>query len=166
VAAILGGGLEVRTRAGVPPFGHVVHRPFSPRILVGVVGRAMPSPSVLRDRAALQRITDASRGWESLGSSPSVGRFFRFSERFTDRAGLASSQVARIVTALRRRGAFACQAMFGESFFAHPRSAAARAACVEWLEDEGIRAVEVRASTTGGHAIRPTSGAFRRSREP
>jgi len=35
VAAILGGGLEVRTRAGVPPLGRVIHRPFRPALLLG-----------------------------------------------------------------------------------------------------------------------------------
>ncbi len=158
VAAILGGGLEVRTRAGVPPFGHVVHRPFRPALLVGVVGRPIPSPSVLRDPAAVQRVTRAARGWEELGRHPSPERLFRLSERFTDLAGLASPAVTRTVTALRHRGASACQAMFGQSFFALPRSAAARAACIEWLSQERARAVEVRASVTGARIARPGPG--------
>ena len=46
VAAILGGGLEVRTRpGGLPPFGHVTHRSFPPALLVGVIGRPISSPS-------------------------------------------------------------------------------------------------------------------------
>ncbi|MGP8108484.1 MAG: hypothetical protein ACLQL8_05230 [Thermoplasmata archaeon] len=149
VAAILGGGLEVRTRAGVPPRGHVVHRPFRPALLVGVVGRPIPSPSVLRDPAALRRITRAASGWEELARHLSPERLFRLSERFTDLAGLASPAVARTVTALRDRDASACQAMFGQSFFALPRSPEARAACLEWLHREGLRAVEMHASATG-----------------
>ncbi|HLM70061.1 MAG TPA: pantothenate kinase, partial [Thermoplasmata archaeon] len=64
VAAILGGGLEVRRQPGVPPYGQVVHRAFRSALLVGVVGPTIPSPSVLRSRAALRRITKASHGWE------------------------------------------------------------------------------------------------------
>ena len=154
LAAILGGGLEVRTRAGVPPFGHVVHRTFRPALLVGVVGRPIPSPSVLRDPAALRRITRAARGWEELGRHPSPDGLFRLSERFTDLAGLASPAVTRTVTALRERGAAACQAMFGQSFFALPRSTAARAACLEWLQRESVRTVEVHASPTGARVVR------------
>ncbi|MGP8075153.1 MAG: hypothetical protein ACLP8Y_00185 [Thermoplasmata archaeon] len=153
VAAILGGGLEIRKRPGVPPFGDVMHRRFSLAMLVGVVGRAIPSPSILGDAQALRRITDASRGWEDLSRHPSADRFFRWSERFTDRAGLASPAVTRTLAALRRRGAVACQAMFGQSFFAVPRSEEARTACLEWLEGEGVRAVEIRASPRGAHLV-------------
>jgi len=157
VAAILGGGLEVRTRAGIPPLGSVVHRPFRPALLVGVVGPPIPSPTVLRDPSALRRITRAARGWEELGRDPTPERLFRFSERFTDVAGLASPAVARTVRALRRRGASACQAMFGQSFFALPGSAPARTACLDWLRGEGLRAVEIHASATGARVARPRS---------
>lgn len=154
VAAILGGGLEVRSRAGIPPFGEVAHRPFPRALLVGIVGRPIPSPSVLGDPAAIRRITEASRGWARLGRNPTPERFFELSERFTDRAGLASAAVVRNIRALRRRGASACQAMFGESFFALPRSEAARAACLDWLQSEGIHAVEIHAAKTGAHLVR------------
>jgi len=154
VAAILGGGLELRTRPGIPPFGHVIHRPFSPALIIGVVGRPIPSPSVLRDGAVLRRIVAASQGWQRLGRSPTVRGFFRMSERFTDRAGLVSADVSRTVAALRRRGAFACQAMFGQSVCALPRSSRARTACFAWLRDEGIHAVELHASATGARVAR------------
>jgi pantoate kinase len=157
VAAILGGGLEVRTRAGVPPFGRVLHRPFRPALLVGVVGRPIPSPSVLWDPKAIRRISRAAEGWEELGTHPSTERFFRRSERFTDLAGLASPAVTRAVTALRRRGAFSAQAMFGQSFFAWPKSPVARAACLEWLRREGVPTVEMRASATGARVVRSLS---------
>ncbi|HKN06900.1 MAG TPA: hypothetical protein VJ021_04780 [Thermoplasmata archaeon] len=154
VAAILGGGLEVRTRPGIPPFGHVTHRSFSPALLVGVFGRPISSPSVLRDVSALRRIVTASRGWQRLGQDPSTLGFFRMSERFTDQAGLASAAVRRTVAALRRRGAFTCQAMFGQSFFAFPRSPGARTACLDWLQGEGIHTVELHASATGARVAR------------
>jgi len=154
VSAILGGGLEVRTRAGIPPFGAEIHRPFPGALLVGVVGRPIPSPSVLWDPAAIRRIQRASQGWETLRRSPTPERLFQLSERFTDRAGLASPEVGRTVRALRRRGAAACQAMFGQSFFAWPRSGRSREACLDWLRNDGVRAVEIRASPTGARRVR------------
>ena len=154
VAAILGGGLEVRTRAGVPPWGRVVHRPFDARLLIGVVGRPIPSPSVLTDPRALRRIVAASRGWSTLARRPTPERFFDRAERFTDRAGLASPAVLRTVRALRQRRAWACQAMFGESFFALPRTPESRGECLEWLRGRGIRAVEIHAATHGARAER------------
>jgi len=158
VSAILGGGLEVRERPGIPPAGRVLHRPFRSALLVGVVGRPIPSPSVLGNPTALRRIVRASRGWEGLVGDPSQDRFFRLSERFTDRAGLSSSAVARAVRALRRRGAWAAQAMFGESFFASPRSLLAREKCLEWLRAEGIPTVEIRAAA-GGARLQPARSA-------
>jgi len=158
VAAILGGGLEIRERPGVPPFGNVIHQPFPPALIVGVVGRAIPSPSVLGDPEALRRITAASRGWEDFARRPSANRFLRLSERFTDRAVLASPSVTRALAALRHRGAWAGQAMFGQSFFALPRSEKARTACLAWLESERLRAVEIRASAKGAHLLREQAG--------
>ena len=158
VAAILGGGLEIRTRPGVPPLGRVMHRPFRPPLLVGVVGAPIPSPSILRDPTALRRIVDASKGWDRLTRSPTLKRFLGVSERFTDRVGLSTPLVERAVSALRDRDAWACQAMFGQSFFARPRSTEAREQCIDWLARHGVRAVEVRAARFGARLQRPSVG--------
>ncbi len=154
VAAILGGGLEVRSRPGIPPFGRVHHLPIRSPILVGIVGRPIPSPAVLRDARAIARIVAAARGWRELADHPSLDRFFRLSERFTDRAGLAPPSVRRVVLALRARGSRAAQAMFGQSFFARPPDDRARARCLDWLEGHGIPAVELRPAARGARVDR------------
>lgn len=153
VAAILGGGLEVRTRPGIPPWGRVVHRPFPQPLLLGVVGHPIPTPRVLSNPRVVERLEKAAEGLDRLGSRPSVEAFLELSEQFTDRAGLAPSSLRSVIRALRRRGAWAAQAMFGRSFFALPRSPAARRVVVDWLERRGIRAVEVRASRTGARLL-------------
>jgi pantoate kinase len=153
VAAILGGGLEVRVRPGIPPWGRIVHRPFRPSLLVGVVGDPIPSPRVLSDPRAVRRIQSAAGGLDRLGSEPSIESFFELSERFTDRAGLAPAPVRTAVRALRRRGAWAAQAMFGRSFFALPRTPAARRNVVDWLGERGIPTVELRASRRGAQSV-------------
>jgi pantoate kinase len=153
VAAILGGGFEVRVRPGIPPWGRVVHRPFRPPLLVGVVGSAIPSPRILSNPRVVERIRQAAEGLEPLGSRPTVESFFESSERFTDRAGLAAASVRSVIRALRRRGAWAAQAMFGRSFFALPRTPAARTAVVRWLERARLPAVELRASRTGARIL-------------
>jgi len=154
VPAILGGGLEVRVRPGVPPYGRVVRQAFPGRMLVGVVGRPIPSPKVLRSPKALARIEAASGVLSKLARVPAADAFFRASERFTDEAGLLTPAVARTVEALRDRGAFAAQAMFGQSFFALPRTRSARAECVDWLRKRGVRAVEIGAAASGGGLLR------------
>lgn len=155
VAAILGGGLELRRRAGVPPWGVVDHLEIDRPLLIAVVGGPMLSPRYLRDPRVLDRIRRASGELDELFADPSLDEFLEVSERFTDRAGLASKEVAWLVSGLRRRGARAAQAMFGRSVFAVPRSDRARLGIVRWLERGGVRAVELRGARRGARASRP-----------
>ena len=153
VAAILGGGLEVRRRPGVPPFGDVVHSPFPPAFFVGVVTPPIPSPGILGQPRYLRRLAAAYPLWSDLGDRPSPEAFFERAERFTDWVGLAPPRLRTALRALRRRGAWAAQAMFGGTFVALPRSDAGRASVVAWLARSGIRAVEVRAAYRGARRL-------------
>ena len=155
VAAIVGGGgLEVRRRAGLPPRGEVVHRPLDGVILLGVVGAAIPSPAALADPRVLADLRHAATGLPATLARLTPERFWSASERFTDRAGLASTEVRRALRALRSRGCWAAQSMFGGSLFARPRSTSHRAKALAWLEDAGVRAVEVGAAPRGAFARR------------
>jgi pantoate kinase len=154
VAAIAdGGGLEYRQRAGLPPRGRTVHRALGGRLFVGVVGGSIPSPNLLRNASFLARVERASRGLNRLLARPGAPEFFDLSERFTDRLGLAPPAVRRVLRALRSRGAWASQAMFGRSFFARVRSPGDRSALVEWLESSGLRAVELAPARRGAHLV-------------
>jgi pantoate kinase len=144
-----GGGLELRRRPGVPPWGRVDHRPLPGGVILGVVGGPIPSPTVLRSPRALARIERAADGLDALFADPSVPRFFAESERFTDRVGLAPPAVRTVLRALRRRGVRTAQAMFGRTFFARPRGPAARTAALRWLRAAEIPAVELRAARDG-----------------
>lgn len=160
VSAILGGGLEVRRMPGIPPFGKIDHSPLSGSLLVGTVGRAIPSPSVLSSPQALDRIRRAAAGLDRLGRHPTVEEFFRASERFTDEVGLASPGLRSVLRALRRRGSWAAQAMFGQSFFCRPRTPAARVAVLRYLWNQGLPAVEVGAARRGAHLLAEGSGSW------
>ena len=163
VASIAGGGgLELRTRGGLPPVGRTVHRPLPGTVFVGVVGDPLLSPRLLRDPRFLARVGAASDGLAELLRHPGESSFFELSEQFTDRLGLASRPLTRVLRALRRRGAWAGQAMFGQSFFARPRSSEGRRAVVRWLGAAGIPAVEVAAAQTGARLlVRPARGRSR-----
>jgi pantoate kinase len=157
VAAILGGGLEVRVRPGIPPSGRVTHRPFLRRLILGIVGGPIPSPEVLADPKIVARI---ERVWEEshwTGRTLSPSEFLDASERFTDRIALAPKGLARTLHALRDQGAWAAQAMFGRSFFAVPRSPASRESVFRLLERAGIPAVEVSVRSGGSRRL-PTRG--------
>ena len=153
VPAILGGGLEHRTMPGVPPWGRVVHRPFPYTVLIGVVGGPLPSPGLLRQPRFLARVTRAARELSRLPPRPEPEEFLVASERFSDRLGLWTPPVARVVRGLRRRGWWAAQAMFGRSFFAVARSEAARSAGLDLLERGGVPAVELATAPSGARSL-------------
>ncbi len=152
VAAILGGGLELRRTPGLPPIGRIEHRPFPQPVWIGVVGRPISTRSALADPRLRRRIEAAAPTLDRLFRAPSPERFLSESEQFTDRVALASRPLRDALRALRRRGAFAAQAMFGESFFAVSRSARHRDALARWLARSPVRAVELRCARHGAIA--------------
>jgi pantoate kinase len=158
VAAILGGGMERRVRAGVPPFGRVVHRPYDGAVAVGVLGPPLPSPRILRDGGHLRALSAAADAAEALAPGNSIVEFVAASEAFTDRAGLASRPLQLLLRELRATGAGAAQAMFGRSFFALPRTERERRAVLATLQRRGVRAIEVRTARSGARRLR-ASGA-------
>jgi pantoate kinase len=149
VAAILGGGLEIRSRPGIPPFGAVTWTEFDLPIWVGVLGRPIPSPSILRDPRRMRQIARAARELDGVIDAPTMDAMLSASERFTDRLPFASREVRASLRALRRCGARAAQAMFGNAFFAVAPNPAVRSEVIGWLEKAEVRAVEIRASGRG-----------------
>ncbi|MCI4361138.1 MAG: hypothetical protein L3J91_05495, partial [Thermoplasmata archaeon] len=116
VASVLGGGLEIRDRPGVPPFGHVLHVPFRPPLILAVVGRPLPSPGLLRSDRFLDRVRRAADAvLPSIRRRPTPGDLIAAAEKFTDALELASPAMRRRLRALRQTGALASQAMFGNS---------------------------------------------------
>lgn len=152
VAAILGAGLEIRVRPGIPPFGRIEHHPLSGSVLVGTFGKALPSPSILSRPRLLERIRHSAGDLDQLTAHPTLEDFFRLSEGFTDRVHLASPRLRAVIRSLRRRDTSACQAMFGESFIAYPRTRAARRAVVNWLLEQGLPAAELKPARRGAFA--------------
>ena len=156
------GGIEFRTRAGIPPWGTVVHRPLAGTVFVGVTGEPLPSPALLRSARFLRRVAAAGEPLGELLRRPSAGDFFSASERFTDRLALASRRLAATLRGLRRQGAWAAQSMFGHSFFARPRDAAGRRRVVQWLERAGLPAVELAPARRGARVLSSAGRSRRR----
>lgn len=154
VSAILGGGVEVRERPGIPPWGRVKHLPVRGAVFVIVAGAAMPSPSLLGDPHFLARVERAAApGLTRLGGQASLSKFLREAERFTDALRLGPPTVLRRVRALRAPGTRVAQAMFGRSLFAWSRTGPARVALLKHLRRLGLRAVEVPLADRGARVL-------------
>ena len=159
VAAILGGGLEVRRRPGIPPYGTVIHRPLSKVIFVGVTGDPLPSPALLRSERFLDRVRSAAApGLDRMLRNPRWNVFLQESERFTDRLRIFPPRLGRLMEALRSSRCPCAQAMFGRSFFAAPKDAAAQKNLQRVTHGRSVRLQPIRLSRGGAkaHLVTPT----------
>lgn len=164
VAAILGGGLELRVTPGIPPFGRVLRSRVDGSVVVGTLGPPLRTPALLAGPRLRARLERAETAFGSLGTRPDWERFWTASERFTDLTRLAPPGLHVLLRALRRRGARAAQAMFGRSFFASLPTGPAGDSVARWLARRvgQVRAVTVartgaraRAGSTTGGELRP-----------
>ncbi|MHB8351769.1 MAG: GHMP family kinase ATP-binding protein [Thermoplasmata archaeon] len=153
VAAIQGGGLEVRTRAGIEPFGRVRHRPLSGPVYLAVTGPSLPSPRLLGDPHLLEKVRRAARaGIPRLSGTLGPARFMEAAERFGDRLDLPPASVNRKIQRLRSHQVRVARAMFGQSLFALPASDAEARRLEEGLLAEKLPALRLRAAAQGPFA--------------
>jgi pantoate kinase len=144
VAAIDGGGLEIRKRPGIPPWGNVRRLSFPAPVFVAIAGAPLPSPDLLSDAPFLARVERAAAdGLRALARHPSAETFLAESETFTDRLGLASPAMERRMHRLRSTGARVAQAMFGRTIFAVGLKGGSRNRLLTALAKERLAAVEL-----------------------
>lgn len=153
VAAILGGGLEVRRVAGLPPAGRIVRREHPGTVLLGVAGPPLPSPRLLSDPAVRARLDAAADLFDALDRHPDPGTFWDVAEAFTSRVRLCPIPLARLLRALRRRGARAAQTMFGNAFFARAPRGPRRRELDRWLVARGIATLSTTVADHGARSL-------------
>jgi pantoate kinase len=150
VASILGGGTEIRTVPGIPPWGKVRHRTASSPLWIATLGPPLSSPPLLRSPRFRERVRKAGQpGLEQLGDRPDLLHILTESERFTDALGLAPKPLRRTLDALRGSGARAAQAMLGRSLFAVAPRPSVRRRIVDVLTAAGASALELRPPRAG-----------------
>jgi pantoate kinase len=153
VAAILGGGLEVRLRPGIPPFGRILHQALDRTVWVGTAGPAIRSPTVLGRPGTVARFAAGERLFEAFVAEPGWERFWETSERFTDEVRVASPRLRAVLAGLRRRGVRAAQGMFGQSFVAYASRGEARREVAAWFRRGGVPHQEVRLARSGARIL-------------
>lgn len=154
VSAILGGGMEVRRRAGVPPEGRIEHVRTSQPILIAVIGPPIPSPRALSDERFLARVRTSGRSaLDALPARAKLPTMLELSERFTDEVELAPAPLRRTMVALRGSGAWCAQAMFGHALFAMASTAAIHRRLLVRADQLGLRAIVVRPARRGASTL-------------
>lgn len=163
VSAIGAGGLELRDRPGIPPWGSVRHRPCRAELALVPCGAPLPSPGILSDRPRTDRLRRlGSAALRRYRSSPGLRRFLEESERFTDGAGLLPARGRALADRLRSPEIAVVQAMFGRMILLAPRAGGA----LDLPEGLPARTMRVRAGDHGARLEREPSRAWRERRTP
>ncbi len=153
VAAILGGGLELRLEPGIPPFGRLLRGPHPDPLVVGTVGPPLPSPALLSDPKFVARLARSANLLERFDVRPDPEVFWDVAEEFTARAGLCPPNLATLLRAMRKRGARAAQAMFGTGFFARLPAPPREDRLLRWLVERSVPCVPVGVSQRGARTL-------------
>lgn len=112
------GGIEIRRKAGLPPWGMLEHIPGKYPIVVCIVGKKIETTSVLSDPNRVHEIAAYGRYCtKKLLEKPSLEHLFSLALRFTKKIGLAEPQVLQAIEAANTQG-LASMCMLGNSVFA------------------------------------------------
>jgi len=112
------GGVEIRRKAGLPPWGIQEHIPGKFDMVLCVIGKEIKTKKILSDAAQLHEI--ASYGQyctKKLLEKPSVEHLFSLAWEFTQKVGLADEMVLQAIEATHQYGK-ASMCMLGNSVFA------------------------------------------------
>lgn len=158
VSAILGGGLEHRISAGVPPWGRAIHSPYPRPLMIIRDGRELPSLPWLTRADFLHRVEVSARGpLARFSADPTIERFWGESETFTRSLRLDRTYRSPLLRELRSAGIPAAQAMLGRTLFADTSDPTHRTQLRRILERRGNHAVEMQASRRGAIRIASTA---------
>lgn len=118
VAALARGGITIRRREGLPPFGRVDRINKDIELAIAVVGPEISTSVVLGDPDLRERVNQVGMACVSdLEKSPSLANFFRLCGEFSMRTGLITPEVENAIESISGLGP-AAMVMLGNSVFA------------------------------------------------
>jgi len=112
------GGIEIRKKAGLPPWGLIEHIPGRYDMVLSVVGKKLKTKTILTNPAKVSNIVTYGRYCtKKLLEHPSIERFFSLSQLFAKKTGLANDRMIKVVDAANHYG-MASMCMLGNAVFA------------------------------------------------
>lgn len=112
------GGIEIRRKAGLPPWGIIEHIPGKYDVVLCVIGKKMQTKKILTDSTKIDEIASYGRYCtKKLLGKPSLEHLFSLGLDFTKKIGLADKTVLRAIESANRYG-LASMCMLGNSVFA------------------------------------------------
>ena len=112
------GGFEIRKNAGLPPWGIIEHIPCKSDVVICVIGKKINTKNILIDKSKKEPIVEYGKYCtKKLLENPSIENYFRLSQLFTEKTGLANKKVIDAINAANNYGN-ASMCMLGNSVFA------------------------------------------------
>jgi len=118
VAAQIKGGVEIRKKPGIPPWGQIVNIPGTWEIILCTVDTMISTSDILKDKEIQNLITTLGKiSTDSLLEKPTFQYFMELSKEFTIKSNLVSKKVHEAIDAISPYGG-ASMSMLGNSVFA------------------------------------------------
>jgi pantoate kinase len=112
------GGIEIRRKAGLPPWGVLEHIPGDYEVVLCVVGKKLETKKILTDTAKIHKIASYGRYCtKKLLENPSLEHLFALAWEFTQQSHLADRLVLQAIKEAHAYG-MASMCMLGNSVFA------------------------------------------------
>ncbi|MFQ6127938.1 MAG: pantoate kinase [Thermoplasmata archaeon] len=112
------GGLVVRTKPGVSPYGKIQKHDVERDLVLCIVGPSLSTRDILTNEAIVEKSSKlGSKFVRDFGNESSIDNFFRLSLEFARQTGLISEAVEEAVNACEGLG-MASMSMLGNSVFA------------------------------------------------
>jgi pantoate kinase len=111
------GGVEIRRKAGLPPWGILEHIPGKFELVLCVIGKKMETKKILTDATKLHEIASYGRYCtKKLLQKPTCEHLFSLGWEFTQKIHVADKRVIQAIHSANRHG-MASMCMLGNSVF-------------------------------------------------
>ena len=118
VSAQIHGGVEIREKPGIPPFGKIVSLPGSWDIIVCTMDSTISTSDVLKNKKRMKQIIALGKQCtDMLLKNPSFHYLMTLSQDFTRKSDLASDLILHAMDAVKDIG-IASMSMLGNTVFA------------------------------------------------
>jgi pantoate kinase len=136
VAAQCAGGIEIRKRPGIQPYGSIDSIPCEPLVIVCLtIPDPLSTAGVLSDKVLVESLNTSGRvAMDGISHLPTLDMFLELSRKFTLKTGIADLRILHILEQMRKMGiGEGGMAMLGNSIYAVGDTAA----LVELFESYG-----------------------------
>jgi pantoate kinase len=112
------GGIEIRRKAGLPPWGMLEHIPGNYDIVLCVIGKKIETKKILMDSSKVREIASYGRYCtKKLLEKPSLEQLFSLAWEFTRKIDIADTTVLQAIEKANTHG-MASMCMLGNSVYA------------------------------------------------